>query len=156
MFNCTLTSYTTKSLRPGTGPYFITIRYTIEIQPGTGLVGATGRNSVVCTTRYRLILQSAIRCLHTVPICLRHCFYVSQTLTPRPTHSELFLPFSLQLRKRRKRSTLKQQLFAEHHSHPLLCQSMESWVEKQTFLSNILLRNLLISGKSQTVRYWDG
>ena len=25
-----------------------------------------------------------------------------------------------------------------------------------SFLSNILLRNLLISGKSQTVRYWDG
>ena len=86
----------------------------------------------------------------------RCLMYVSQTLTPCPTHSELFLPFSLQLRKKRKRSTLKQQLFAEHHSHPLLCQLMESWVKKQTFLSNILLRNLLISGKSQTVRYWDG
>ena len=31
-----------------------------------------------------------------------------------------------------------------------------SWVEKQAFLSDILLRNSFISGKSQTVRYWDG
>ena len=35
-------------------------------------------------------------------------------------------------------------------------QLTESWVEKQTFSSNTLLGNLLISAKNQTVRYWDG
>eukprot|EP00731_Ephydatia_muelleri_P025770 Em0017g853a len=62
-------------------------------------------------------------------------------LMPRCTHNEMLLPFSLQLRKKR-RNALKQQLFAEPPSHLLLCQLMESWVEKQIFLSNNMLRNL--------------
>ncbi|KAL5489006.1 hypothetical protein EMCRGX_G018043 [Ephydatia muelleri] len=69
-------------------------------------------------------------------------FDVRVTDTDAPTHSELFLPFSLQLRKRRKRSTLKQQLFTKHHSHPLLCQSMESRVKKQTFFIKHLAQKL--------------
>ena len=84
-------------------------------------------------------------------------FDVRVTDTDAPSHSQRVVSAILSSAEEAKiRSTLKQQLFAEHHSHPLLCQSMESWVEKQAFLSNILLRNLLISGKSQTVRYWDG
>ena len=60
-------------------------------------------------------------------------YLIIQSYNNDSIYSELFLPFSLQLRKKSKRNISKQQLFAEHHSHLLLCQSMESWVKKQFF-----------------------
>ena len=63
-------------------------------------------------------------------------FDVCATDTDAPSHSQRVVSAI-------RRNIPKQQLFTEPHSHPLLCQSKESWVEKQPFLPNILL----ISGK---------
>ena len=61
-------------------------------------------------------------------------FDVRVTDTDAPSHSQRVVSAILSSAEEvNKKKTLKQQLFAEHHSHPLLCRSMESWVKKQTF-----------------------
>ena len=79
-----------------------------------------------------------------------HCLmYVSQTLTPRPTHSELSLPTLSSAEEAKKKK------YSEAFT-PFVVSVDGVLGREANFLSNILLRNMLISGKSQTVRYWDG